>query len=85
MRIFAELPEAAIGGIVIASLLVLFGIIIAVVIYVKKHNKPLGIDENEKVDEEAAAQQELDRILVPIEDDELIEAQAEQEEIKKDE
>lgn len=81
MRTF-DLPAAAIGGIVIAALLVLFGIIIAIVIYVKRHSKAFGAIEEEKVDEETAAQQELDRILVPIEEDELVEA--EQEAVKKE-
>ena len=84
MRIFATV-ENFLPLIIIGALLILFGIIIAVVIYVKRHVKPLAINEEEKVDEETAAKQELDRILVPIEDDELVEAHAEQEEIKKDE
>ena len=82
MRTFADLPEAAIGGIVIGVLLVVFGIIIAVVIYVKRHSKSLGAVEEEKVGEEEAAKQELDRILVPIEEEELVEA--EQETVKKE-
>lgn len=84
MRTFATV-ENFLPLIIIGALLILFGIIIAVVIYVKRHVKPLAINEEEKVDEETAAKQELDRILVPIEDDELVEAHAEQEEIKKDE
>lgn len=85
MRTFADLPDGVLAIIIIVSLLALFGIIIGVVIYVKRHVKPLALNEDEKVDEETAAKQELDRILVPIEDDELVEAHAEQEEIKKDE
>lgn len=81
MRTFATV-ENFLPLIIIGALLVLFGIIIAVVIYVKRHSKTLGIAEEEKVDEETAAQQELDRILVPIEEDELVEA--EQEAVKKE-
>ena len=84
MRTFATV-ENFLPLIIIGALLVLFGIIIAVVIYVKRHVKPLGINEEEKVDEEAAVKQELDRILVPIDDEELVEADHKQEEIKKDE
>ena len=81
MRTFATV-EDFLPLIIIGALLVLFGIIIAVVIYVKRHSKTLGVAEDEKVDEETAAQQELDRILVPIEEDELVEA--EQEAVKKE-
>ena len=81
MRTFATV-ENFLPFIIIGALLVLFGIIIAVVIYVKRHSKTLGVAEEEKVDEETAAQQELDRILVPIEEDELVEA--EQEAVKKE-
>lgn len=81
MRTFVTV-ENFLPLIIIGALLVLFGIIIAVVIYVKRHSKTLGVAEEEKVDEETAAQQELDRILVPIEEDELVEA--EQEAVKKE-
>ncbi len=85
MRTFADLPDGVLAIIIIVSLLALFGIIIGIVIYVKRHSKTLGVAEEEKVDEETAAQQELDRILVPIEEEDLVEAQAEEEAIKKDE
>ena len=54
---------------IILALLVLFGTMIAVIIFVKRKTNKIGVNEEEKVDEQTAVQQELDRILVPIDDD----------------
>lgn len=56
---------------IILALLVFFGAMIAVIIVVKRKTNKVGVNEEEKVDEQTAVQQELDRILVPIEDDEV--------------
>lgn len=80
MRILvSDWNEAVVAIVVIVSLLVLFGAIIGIVIYVKRHNKKFGIEE-EKVDEQQAVQQELDRILVPIDDEEIQKEMAKKEE-----
>ena len=47
-----------------------FGLIVAAVIIVKKFVKPLQINKPD-IKEEDAIQEELDRILVPIEDEEI--------------
>ncbi len=57
-------------GIIIAILVVFFGLILLGVILVKKYVKPLQIKKPD-LDEKEAAKEELDRILVPIEDEEL--------------
>lgn len=46
-----------------------FGLIVLAVILVKKYVKPLQIKKD--IDEEKAAEEELDRVLVPIEDEEI--------------
>ena len=68
MKIFASgsLPEWAWPLIVISF----FAIIVLVVIIVKKFVKPLQIKKPE-IKEEDAVKEELDRILVPIEDEEV--------------
>lgn len=57
-------------GIVIAILVVFFGLIVIGVILVKKYVKPLQIDKPD-IKEEDAIQEELDRILVPVEDEDI--------------
>ena len=47
-----------------------FGLIVAIVIVVKKFVKPLQIDKPD-IKEEDAIQEELDRLLVPVEDEEI--------------
>ena len=47
-----------------------FGLIVAIVIVVKKFVKPLQIKKPE-TKEEDFVQEELDRILVPVEDEEI--------------
>ena len=67
MKILAgTLPEWAWPLIVIAF----FAIIVLVVIVVKKFVKPLQIKKPE-IKEEDAIKEELDRILVPIEDEQV--------------
>lgn len=59
-----------------------FGLMILVIILVKRHFTSLQIKKDE-IDEEEAVRQELDRYLVPIEDEEIQKAMAE--EAKQDE
>ena len=63
---------------IILGLLGFFGLLIIVIIVVKRHVTALQI-KKEDIDEEAAVQQELDRVLVPIEDEEIQKAMAEDE------
>ena len=64
--------------IVILGVLGFFGLLILVIILVKRHFGVLQIKKDE-IDEEEAARQELDRYLVPIEDEEIQKAMAEDE------
>jgi len=66
MKILAGLPEWAWPIIVIAF----FAVIVLTIIIVKKFVKPLQIKKPE-IKEEDAIKEELDRILVPIEDEEV--------------
>lgn len=59
-----------------------FGLMILVIILVKRRFTSLQIKKDE-IDEEEAVRQELDRYLVPIEDEEIQKAMAE--EAKQDE
>lgn len=70
------LPLVIIGG-----LLLFFGLIVLIIILVKKHVGALQIKKDD-IDEETAVRQELDRLLVPIEDEEI---QKEMEDIAKKE
>ncbi len=56
--------------VIIGLVLAFFGIIILIIILVKRHVKPLQIKKDD-IDEQVAVQQELDRILVPIEDENI--------------
>ena len=84
MKFYVEfgqfLPLVILGG-----LLLFFGIIVIVIIIVKRHVSALQI-KKEDIPEEEAIEQELDRILVPVEDEETIREMAKEniEEIKKD-
>ncbi len=64
------------------GLLGFFGLMILVIILVKRRFTSLQI-KKEDIDEEEAVRQELDRYLVPIEDEEIQKAMAE--EAKQDE
>ena len=66
MKIFADLPAWSWSLIIIAF----FALVVVIVIVVKKFVKPLQINKPE-IKEEDAIQEELDRILVPIEDEEV--------------
>ncbi len=56
--------------VIIGLVLLFFGLIILIIILVKRHVKPLQIKKDE-IDEKEAVRQELDRILVPIEDENI--------------
>ena len=55
---------------IVIILVAFFGLIVLGVILVKKFVKPLQINKPE-IKEEDAIQEELDRVLVPIEDEEI--------------
>ena len=63
---------------IILGLLGFFGLLIIVIIIVKRHVSALQIKKDE-IDEAEAVRQELDRYLVPIEDEEIQKAMAEDE------
>ena len=66
MKIFADdFPPFLIVIILVAF----FGLIVGGVILVKKFVKPLQIDKPEMTEEEKV-KEELDRVLVPVEDEE---------------
>ena len=64
--------------IVIGGLLGFFGLLVLVIILVKRHFKPLQIEKDDLTEEEAI-KEELDRILVPIDDEEVQKQMMEQE------
>ena len=55
---------------IVIILVAFFGLIVLGVILVKRFVKPLQIDKPE-IKEEDAIKEELDRVLVPIEDEEI--------------
>ena len=55
---------------IVVILVAFFGLIVATVIIVKRFVKPLQIDKPD-IKEEDAIQEELDRLLVPVEDEEI--------------
>ena len=67
MRVLAtDLP----AFLIVIILVAFFGLIVLGVILVKRFVKPLQIDKPE-IKEEDAIKEELDRVLVPIEDEEI--------------
>ena len=64
--------------IIIVSLLLFFGLLILIIIFVKRRFTSLQIKKDE-IDEAEAVRQELDRVLVPIEDENIQKAMAEDE------
>ena len=67
---FAESAKQLPAWLFIIIIVAFFGLIVATVIIVKKFVKPLQIDKPEMKEEEAI-QEELDRILVPVEDEDI--------------
>ena len=66
MKIFASIPEFVYVFIFVGAA----GLIVLGVILAKKFFKPLQINKPE-IKEDEAIQEELDRILVPVEDEEV--------------
>lgn len=66
---------------IILGVLGFFGLLILIIIFVKRHVKSLQIKKDD-IDEQTAVQQELDRVLVPIEDEEVQKAMLEDEKTK---
>ena len=85
MLVFASIDNY-IGLIVIAGLLAFFGLLIIIIIQVKKHVNAFKIEKPD-ISEEEAAKEELDRVLVPIEDEEIVKQmdEASKEELEKNE
>ena len=75
------LNEIATTFLILGGVILFFGIIVLVIILVKR-NVPMFQTKKEEIDEDVALQEEMDRVLVPIEDEETIE---EIEKIEKDE
>lgn len=69
--------------VILFSLLAFFGLIVVAVILAKKHIKGLQNKDDQPIDEEKAIEEELNRILEPIEDEE-IKTQMLKEDIKED-
>ena len=71
--------------VVIVGLLAFFGLVVLIIIIVKRNVKALQIKKDDLTEEEAI-EQELDRILVPVEDEEALKAMAKEniEEMKKE-
>lgn len=70
---------------IVGGTLLFFGLIVLIVIIVKRNVKALQIKKDD-ISEEEAIEQELDRILVPIEDEETAREMAKEniEEMKKE-
>lgn len=66
---------------IILGLLGFFGLMIIIIIIVKRHVTSLQIKKDD-IDEAEAVRQELDRYLVPIEDEEIQKAMSEDESIE---
>ena len=66
---------------VVLGVLGFFGLMIIVIIIVKRHFVSLQIKKDD-IDEAEAVRQELDRYLVPIEDEEIQKAMSEDESIE---
>ncbi|MBR1846096.1 MAG: hypothetical protein IJ787_00025 [Bacilli bacterium] len=74
--VLAEMPPVLIGLLLVAG----FGLIVLLVILLKRHVKVFKSDEKPKSDKEIAAE-ELDRILEPVEE---LEPKVEEEEAQED-
>ncbi|MDY0100925.1 MAG: hypothetical protein WCZ47_02950 [Bacilli bacterium] len=57
--------------VILFSLLAFFGLIVVAVIIAKKNIKGLQNKDDQPIDEEKAIEEELNRILEPIEDEEI--------------
>lgn len=62
--------------IILFSLLAFFGLVVLGVIFAKKHIKGLQGKDEQPIDEEKAIEEELNRVLEPIEDEKIKEQMA---------
>ena len=62
--------------IILVSLLAFFGLVVLGVIFAKKHIKGLQSKDEAPIDEEKAIEEELNRVLEPIEDEKIKEQMA---------
>lgn len=62
--------------IILFSLLAFFGLVVLGVIFAKKHIKGLQSKDEQPIDEEKAIEEELNRVLEPIEDEKIKEQMA---------
>ena len=85
MLTFAIKNPVVLSLVIVGVLLAFFGLIVVIVIIVKRNVKALQIKKDD-ISEEEAIEQELDRILVPVEDEEAAKAMAKEniEEMKKE-
>ncbi len=75
------LDQIATTFLILGGVILFFGIIILVIILVKRH-VPMFQTKKDEIDEEQALKEEMNRVLVPIDDEETIE---EIEKIEKEE
>ena len=75
------LDQIATTFLILGGVILFFGIIVLVIILVKRH-VPMFQTKKDEIDEEQALKEEMDRVLVPIDDEETIE---EIEKIEKEE
>jgi uncharacterized protein YneF (UPF0154 family) len=57
--------------VILFSLLAFFGLVVLGVIFAKKHIKSLQSKDDEPINEEKAIEEELNRVLEPIEDEKI--------------
>ncbi|MFA5421550.1 MAG: hypothetical protein WC344_01975 [Bacilli bacterium] len=57
--------------VILFSLLAFFGLIVLGVIFAKKHIRGLQSKDDQPIDEEKAIEEELNRVLRPIEDEKI--------------
>ncbi|HOC80950.1 MAG TPA: hypothetical protein PKK21_03650 [Bacilli bacterium] len=62
--------------VILFSLLGFFGLVVLGVIFAKKHIKGLQSKDDQPIDEEKAIEEELKRVLEPIEDEKIQEEMA---------
>lgn len=66
------LDQIATTFLILGGVILFFGIIVLVIILVKRH-VPMFQTKKDEIDEEQALKEEMDRVLVPIDDEETIE------------
>lgn len=81
------LDSGALPAVIIVGLLGFFGVLVLVVILIKKRFSSLQIRKDESLTEEDVAREELKRVLVPVKDEKIaaaMEADAQKNDQKDD-